>query len=39
MCTQAIVPFEETRNPVVEDLPPGLYPVQVENLSGSFRLE
>ena len=39
MCTQAIVPFEETLNLDVENLTQGLYTVQYENLSESFRLE
>ena len=39
MCTQQIVPFEETINLDVEDLEEGLYTVQYGELSESFRIE
>ncbi len=39
MCTQQIVPFEETLNLDVENLEDGLYTVQYGELSETFRLE
>ncbi len=39
MCTQQIVPFEETLNLEVENLPAGEYTVQYGEFSDTFRIE
>jgi inhibitor of cysteine peptidase len=39
MCTQALVPFEETVPLDVRDLPAGTYSVNVNGVQGSFELQ